>query len=164
MSDGARRAELLRQIEAIHAEMQAVGMRSQLAARAETVLTPQQIKVAGLLALNGPTRSSELAATLGVTRSTMTGLVDRLEQGGLVARRTDPADGRSRPVEITDRGRKALSSLLSSLSPTPEKIIDQLTAHELECLLIAFRALLRVARSKPGDGPFVSNLGTDPPS
>ena len=58
MSEDARRAELLRQLQSIHAEIQMAGMRSQLAARAESVLTPQQIKVAGLLALNGPTRSS----------------------------------------------------------------------------------------------------------
>ncbi|MDR3106598.1 MAG: MarR family transcriptional regulator [Bifidobacteriaceae bacterium] len=146
MSDDARRAELLQQLDSIHAEMQQAGMRSQLAARAESVLTPQQIKVAGLLALNGPLRSSELAAVMGVTRSTMTGLLDRLEQGGLIVRRTDPADARSRPADITERGRRALSSLISSLSPRPEQVIELLTIHELECLVTAFKALLRAMR------------------
>ncbi|MDR0625742.1 MAG: MarR family transcriptional regulator [Bifidobacteriaceae bacterium] len=87
MSGGARRESLLRDLEAIHDQLKGVGMRSRIEARPTLALRPQQVRVAGLLVLNGPMRSGELATTLGVSRATMTGLVDRLEQAGMVERR-----------------------------------------------------------------------------
>jgi DNA-binding MarR family transcriptional regulator len=127
-----------------------VGMRSQIAARTGSVLTPQQVKVVALLALNGAMRSSQLADAMGVSRSTMTGLIDRLEQGGWVKRGLDPLDGRSRPAEATDLGRRALRELLSSLKPSPQDIAVRLTDHELQCLVTGIGAVLRVMQS--GDG------------
>jgi DNA-binding MarR family transcriptional regulator len=143
VSEDAIRAQRASELREIHAELQRVGLRSKIAAQSDFGLTPQQIRVVGLLALNGPMRSSDLAVSLGVARATVTGLLDRLEQAGLIARTADPDDGRSRLAEATARGRKALSQLLSTMAPEPDTIVRLLTLEELDCLVTGFKAMLR---------------------
>jgi hypothetical protein len=46
----------------------------------------------------------EVARRLGVDRSVMVGLLDTLEQAGLVARRPNPTDRRERAIELTTTG------------------------------------------------------------
>jgi DNA-binding MarR family transcriptional regulator len=137
---------LLRELQSVQAEFEKGVIRARITARADSILTPQQIKVVGLLALNGPMRSSQLADALGVSRATVTGLLDRLEQGDLVVRTADPSDARGRLAEATGRGRSALSTLISAPAPSPEVFARLLTVHELECLVTGFAAMLRVVR------------------
>ncbi|MFB4302038.1 MarR family winged helix-turn-helix transcriptional regulator [Actinomadura sp. NTSP31] len=47
---------------------------------------------------------SELGATLGLAKSSLTGLVDRTERNGLVRREPDPRDTRAVRVALTARG------------------------------------------------------------
>ncbi|SDQ90706.1 MarR family winged helix-turn-helix transcriptional regulator [Microbacterium sp. cf332] len=53
----------------------------------------------------GPTRVSDLAEWQRVSQPTMTTLVRRMEQEGLVQREPDPGDGRASLVSITEEGR-----------------------------------------------------------
>ena len=52
-------------------------------------------------------RASELAASVGVSRPTLTSLVDGLEQAGLLKRVPVPTDRRGITLELTARGREA---------------------------------------------------------
>ncbi|MCZ4096400.1 MULTISPECIES: MarR family winged helix-turn-helix transcriptional regulator [Streptomyces] len=52
----------------------------------------------------GPQRQSELIKLLDLDPSTVTRMVQRLEQSGLVTRRPDPDDGRAVLVEATEAG------------------------------------------------------------
>jgi DNA-binding MarR family transcriptional regulator len=47
---------------------------------------------------------AELQAATGQRASTLTGVLDRLERGGLVERRLNPRDRRSFTVTLTDKG------------------------------------------------------------
>ncbi len=53
---------------------------------------------------NPPRSPADLAEMAGVTRATMTGLIDTLERDGLVRRESDPADRRAMLVHLTDEG------------------------------------------------------------
>ncbi len=70
----------------------------------EIGVTMSQAKVLYLVAAGQGTRMSELAAHLGVSISTMSGLVDRLVDHELLARHDDPADRRQVVVTITEKG------------------------------------------------------------
>ncbi len=59
----------------------------------------------------GEKSPSQLAASLGVSRATVTGLVDGLEREGLVARRPAVEDGRGNVVILTARGAQRLREL-----------------------------------------------------
>jgi DNA-binding MarR family transcriptional regulator len=67
--------------------------------------------VLGLLRDHGPMSPSELGDRLIVTRATVTGLLDSLEQRGFVCRSANPADRRSLVVVITPAGRTVLAEL-----------------------------------------------------
>jgi DNA-binding MarR family transcriptional regulator len=58
-------------------------------------------------AAQGPQRASELAAAVGVSRPTLTSLVDGLEQSGLVRRVPVATDRRGIQLEVTEAGREA---------------------------------------------------------
>ena len=58
-------------------------------------------------ASEGPQRASELAAAVGVSRPTLTSLVDGLEQAGLVKRVPVATDRRGIQLELTQAGREA---------------------------------------------------------
>jgi len=59
----------------------------------------------------GPSRITDLAAAEHVAQPTMTVLVRRLEEDGLVERTPDPADARSSRIAITEHGRAELTSV-----------------------------------------------------
>ncbi|MFE0178304.1 MarR family winged helix-turn-helix transcriptional regulator [Streptomyces sp. NPDC059002] len=66
-------------------------------------LTPQQGQLLCVLMVK-PYGMRELGATLGLAKSSLTGLVDRTAQHGLVRREPDPEDGRAIRVALTDEG------------------------------------------------------------
>ncbi len=57
-------------------------------------------KTLGLLQRQGPLTAGELSAQSGLAPASVTGILDRLEAGGWVRRRRDPADGRRVVVEL----------------------------------------------------------------
>jgi DNA-binding MarR family transcriptional regulator len=74
---------------------------------------------------------SELATRSFFDGPTMTGIVDRLEHGGLVERRRDSQDRRVISVYLTDAGR-ALQSVLPALSDeTNQEAVAGLSAAQV---------------------------------
>ena len=73
---------------------------------------------------NGPLPPSHIAKHIMVKSSTVTGIVDRLEQKGLVKRLRNSPDRRIITIELTEAGIK-----LAEYAPPPiqQKIIDGLT-------------------------------------
>ncbi|MCX7717772.1 MAG: MarR family transcriptional regulator [Candidatus Sumerlaeaceae bacterium] len=93
--------------------------------------------------LNAPNQTatpSELADQLGVTRSTMTGLLDSLEREGLLERLpVSPDDRRCRAVRLTPAGVRKMeavmpdhlqrvSALMKPLKPSERKTLARLLA------------------------------------
>lgn len=66
-------------------------------------LTPQQAQLLCEL-IPGPVGMTELTGVLHVERSTLTGLVDRVERRGLVQRVRDPTDRRAIQIALTATG------------------------------------------------------------
>ncbi|MGH0029800.1 MAG: MarR family winged helix-turn-helix transcriptional regulator [Myxococcota bacterium] len=63
-----------------------------------------------LVSVSGrPQRASELAASVGVSRPTLTSLVDGLEGAGLLKRVPVPTDRRGIMLELTPAGREAIA-------------------------------------------------------
>src|SRR5258707_12367253 len=68
------------------------------------------VGVLGSLDGSGPQRITTMAAAEGVSQPSMTQLVQRLEQRGLVTRTSDPSDGRGALVSLTSEGRAVLAA------------------------------------------------------
>ena len=71
----------------------------------EIDITMPQAKLLYLLGAVGDLHMSDLVARLGVSLSTISGLVDRIVDHGLAHRREDPADRRQVVVGLTPAGR-----------------------------------------------------------
>jgi len=66
-----------------------------------TGLSGRELDLVALLTASGPTSVKSLVADLGLPRSTMTAIVDRLEARGLVNRLPNPQDRRSVILQAT---------------------------------------------------------------
>jgi DNA-binding MarR family transcriptional regulator len=75
-------------------------------------------------ASGSPQRASELAAAVGVSRPTLTSLVDGLEQAGLLRRIPVPTDRRGIRLELTEEGSRATTRAERALSARLLRLID----------------------------------------
>jgi len=66
-------------------------------------LTGPQISVMACLVGKGPTTLTEVSRTLGMSHSTASGIVDRLQARGLVRRAEDEGDQRRTRIIVTDK-------------------------------------------------------------
>jgi len=83
----------------------------------------------------GPRTPAELAEAAGVTRATMTGLVDTLERDGLVRREPDPDDRRMMSVRLTGKGERFLHGLLPSHFKVIAEMMAPLSENERRTLV-----------------------------
>lgn len=75
-------------------------------------------------------RMGDLAAATHQSAASMTGIVDRLLEGGLVERRPDPADRRSVVVALTEAGARMLARVRADRQHTMEQLLRRLSADE----------------------------------
>ncbi|GJF31477.1 hypothetical protein KNE206_41770 [Kitasatospora sp. NE20-6] len=92
----------------VRSAFQVMGVLTRIGAEHDLSLT--QLRVLGILRDRRP-RMSDLAAFLGLDKSTLSGLVDRAERRGLLARGPSPEDKRAVVVMITDAGRDLVQRL-----------------------------------------------------
>jgi DNA-binding MarR family transcriptional regulator len=84
-----------------------------------------------------------LSEALDVSQASATGIVDRMEQRGLVERLRDDADRRIVRVALADGGRETLGVMATERRERLHQIIDQLTDAELEGFLAGLRGMRR---------------------
>jgi len=82
----------------------------------------------------------KLAQHLGVDRTVMTYLLDKLESAGLIERHQDPQDRRARYIVATASGRERLEDLRRRLQAAEQHVLAGLDSTEDRS---AFRSLLR---------------------
>lgn len=105
-------------------------------------LTPGQGRALSMLErAGGPMRMAALAEALRVVPRSATGVVEGLEELGLVRRETDPANRRSVLVGLTDAGRGTLDELAEARRETAEELFGGLDPDEQRRLLALLTAL-----------------------
>jgi DNA-binding MarR family transcriptional regulator len=96
-------------------------------------LTPQQGQLLCVL-MPGPYGMGELGATLGLAKSSTTGLVERSERVGLVRRTADPRDTRAVRVELTGPGRACADAFYEKTCRRVDVLSAGLSAAERDAL------------------------------
>ena len=123
-----------------------MGERGRLSAIAsEFELAPAQVLALKTLEPGRPRAMSELACALRCDNSNVTGIVDRLEDRGLVQRRPSEQDRRVKMLEGTPEGAKLRRRLHERLSQPPPALA-RLSDADARTL----RAVLARALSAPG--------------
>lgn len=78
---------------------------------------------------------SELAEKAGVTRATMSGLINGLLRDGLVARQDDNKDRRSYTIQLTIAGQNKLDEVMPDYYPRVKKMMSVIPMQQREDLL-----------------------------
>jgi DNA-binding MarR family transcriptional regulator len=96
---------------------------------AEHDLSLTQLRMLGILRDRAPTMA-DLATFTGLERSTISGLIDRAAQRGLVVRTADPHDGRSVRVSLTKQARGLVPEVTAAIADRIKPLTGQLSAAE----------------------------------
>jgi DNA-binding MarR family transcriptional regulator len=127
-------------------------LRNALSARSIAVSAPHglptgSLTVLALIAANPGSSQTALAKRAGLNKSALVGIVDQLEQRGLVERDRAAADRRRYQVSVTSDGEKAMRELFAVVDRQERDIRDAFGKRDmiqlLDLLDRAFAALER---------------------
>ena len=104
-------------------------------------LTMPQLKTLICVRKTNGATSGQIANTLGVALSTITGIVDRLAEHDLVSRHEDPRDRRITRVLPTPRGQQLVDDLLQVRNEAITALLSRLTSEQLQTVETAFQYL-----------------------
>ena len=93
-------------------------------------LTPLQFAVLAELNRHGPDDQVGLGGALALDRTTISVVVKKLEQRGLVERTVSEKDRRSKPVSITEDGARLIHDVLPAAETAQDRMLAPLTAAE----------------------------------
>ncbi|WP_295587538.1 MarR family winged helix-turn-helix transcriptional regulator [uncultured Oscillibacter sp.] len=125
--------------------------RSRLEARlSQYDVTPTQTHVlVYLFHHGGQAPQCQLTAFLKVKPSTANGILDRLEEKGMVKRSVSGTDARRRFITLTEKGKEQQALFRKSFQAAEERMLRGISPEEVE----TFRSLL---------GRIIHNLEEDP--
>lgn len=87
------------------------------------------------VAADGTARTqTEIANTLGLEKSTLMSIIDRLEEQGLLTRETDPDNRRIRLPRTTESGQVLLDKILEDRDNTVNQTLASFGADEIRQL------------------------------
>ena len=118
-----------------------------------------QLHVLTVLEASGPVPMGKLADALDVSVASATGIVDRMEQRGLVERRGDEADRRVVVVHATDAGLAVFKDLAKMRQAGLVNILERLTNDELRALLIGLRAMSKARAAQLAEAEAAMQAG-----
>ncbi|WP_350280597.1 MarR family transcriptional regulator [Kribbella sp. HUAS MG21] len=122
---------------------------SRLATRNVNTLPHAAMRVLGRVDELGQARIGDLAKADRVSQPTMSNLVQRLEEQGLVRRVQDPADSRASLISLTDAGLAELRSARHQAGEALSAYLGQLPAADLATLDAAVTVIHKLLTLEP---------------
>jgi len=116
-------------------------------AAAGEALTPGEFGLLVLVERNAGMSQMALARALGIDRSTLVPILNRLQARGFLVRRASPTDGRTHALGLTPNGEKALSRFARLVRAHEKRIASRLSATETRTLIELLEKVRASARS-----------------
>jgi len=104
-------------------------------------ISAPRLSTLSVLVFVGPKTMGDLAAIEQVSQPTMSSQIKDMEAGGLVRVTASPTDKRSKRVEATAKGKKLLHDGRNKRVAQLAKMMDGLTAAELQALSAAAKII-----------------------
>jgi DNA-binding MarR family transcriptional regulator len=102
---------------------------------------------------SGPARLTELAVAEGISQPSMTALVARLADQGLVVRAADPRDGRAVVLSLSAEGERLLARRRAERTARLAGPLTDLSPDDVRRIAEALPALTRLAARCAGPAP-----------
>jgi len=106
--------------------------------------TIAQYRVLSLLSHFGKMTVNDLKNHLNIAQSSASGIVDRLEQIGLLKRSTSITDKRVTQLELTGKAKKILLQNVESMDNVYKKILESLNEDDQNEMINSFEKLLQL--------------------
>jgi DNA-binding MarR family transcriptional regulator len=104
-------------------------------AQAGEALTPGEFGLLVLVERNAGLSQMALARALGIDRSTLVPILNRLQARGLLVRRRSPTDARTHALDLTPAGEKALERFARLVRHHEKRISSRLSSAEMRTLI-----------------------------
>jgi len=137
LNDGVRVVKVIKKV--MHVFKQKTGSCFK-----EINLTGPQGMLVGALAHHGKMKVSDLSDTLGLSNSTVSGILDRLENQGLVERTRSKDDRRVVYVDVTSKSRKSFKDQHAEINKMFQNMISKATPEELDIIIKGLNTLEKV--------------------
>lgn len=96
----------------------------------KSLITPVQYGILTTLWVMPDLDQTSVGLEVGIDRTTTADVIKRLEARGLLERRPNPNDKRSRTVRLTPAGRKLVESLRAGMARAQERMLEPLRPAE----------------------------------
>ena len=96
--------------------------------------------------LGGPLAPSVLADRLCLSRSTVSRLIEKLQERGRILRRRDPTDGRATQIHLSAEGRRAAERVLVSRHARLTRLISNIDASSRSDVVRALQLLAEASK------------------
>jgi len=116
-------------------------------AQAGLGITAGEARTLAHAARAGAVRQNVLAERMGIEAMTLSAYVERLEERGMVTRKTDPADRRAKRIELTPAANAVLATIRSIAADIRAEASRSLPRDDWENMLAA----LKIARGNLSD-------------
>lgn len=107
-------------------------------------LTPPQFDLIATLGNQRPMTCKDLGKKTLITKGTLTGVLDRLEEKGLVSRSVNLEDARSQLVGLTKEGQHLFEQIFPQHLDHLNKAFKKLSAREIDELQAALKKLRKI--------------------
>lgn len=143
-------AQRVRQVLPLIEYLARVARRAYDTCQGPGCLRPRHVIALSVLAERGPLSQQALGEALSLDPSNVVGLLNELEERGLVARQRDPADRRRHIVSLSAAGSGALGASDAELTGIEDDLLAALSPAE--------RAQLRDLLTRAVGGAVVANM------
>jgi DNA-binding MarR family transcriptional regulator len=123
-----------RQILPLIDHLARISRRTADAAMIDGSLRPRHVIALTLLSERGPMTQHAVGAALSLDPSNVVGLLNELEERGLITRRRDPADRRRHIVEVSATGEDELTQTYCQLGLVEDELFKTLTCEQRSTL------------------------------
>lgn len=143
---------------AVRRIVRAVDLHSKKLMKASGLTSSQRI-VLQTLTQKGPVIPSAIARDVSLSQATVTVILDRLEQRGLVSRQRSQTDRRNVVVEICDAGRQCLADAPPALQSGFLKSFGELADWEQQMLIASLQRIAELMSAEDVDASPILDVG-----
>jgi DNA-binding MarR family transcriptional regulator len=153
----------LRILQALRRIMQAVDIHSRKLSSQYKITTPQLVALLCVVD-DGPITPTDIARQVHLSNSTIVGILDRLEQKGLIARERSTTDRRLVNITATEAGRELAESAPSPLQDVFADALRGLPELEQTAIALSLERIVELMEARHLDASPVLTHGEMKPS